>query len=425
MKKKIFYYLLIIIFLLGTFRLLDYLTFAILNKNPNEGVKKYPPNSEFISITSDFVYLSETNSLGIRNDELGEKKNKRILFLGDSFVYGVGVEKEERMTELLSSKLKESNLKFEVINAGVIGTCPRESLALYKDLNPHIKPDYVVLNLYTNDIYESGDDFITVRTREVLFNKKKWLSAIQLVFPKTVNHLVRYYIKSSFINMQADSGSTVRLSEKYDKAKNPSLQKIKLSKKEIETKLNDFLTTTQMFSQLIGITPMTFNFWKEKVGPTILLEASLGRFSAIHVLLGLYEPTYFQQSLNLNGNAEEKFDLLTESIKSLKSETDKNNQKLILTYIPSEFQYDTLKLELGDRLGYVVDKSWLTSKSQLEIALEEFSSSNDIPFFSMTDHFRKNASKKLVWEYDIHWNQNGNKVAAEAILPFLQKSIKE
>ncbi len=425
MRKSLLYYLLIIIFLLCSFRLIDYLVFKFIYKNAIEIANKYPPNSEYISISSDFVYLSEINSWGIRNDELGKKTKPRILFLGDSFIYGVGVEKEERMTEVLSNLLKKSNLEFDIVNAGVIGTCPRDSYILYRDLNAKVSPDFVVLNIYTNDVYESGDNFIAKRAIEVVFEKKKWLYIVKLFFPKTVNHLVHFYLKSTFLTMQADAKNTIHLQEKYNKNKKKTLQKIKLSEKEIESKLNIFLTTTQLLTQIIGISLESFETWKALVGFTILRETALGRFSTIHVLYGLADPLYYKHNLELNDSAKEEFEIMTDAITALKSETEKNNQKLILTYIPSEFQYDSDKQELGVKLGYNVDKTWLTSKSQLEIALEEFSNSKGIPYFSMTEHFRKNSSKKLVWKYDIHWNQNGNIVAAEALSPFLQNIISK
>lgn len=62
----------------------------------------------------------EFNKYGYRGKEFAYERNKkkRIVFIGDSVVEGIGVKPHERFTELLNNKLGNG---FEVINLGVSG----------------------------------------------------------------------------------------------------------------------------------------------------------------------------------------------------------------------------------------------------------------------------------------------------------------
>ena len=73
-------------------------------------------------------YLININSLGLRDREIQIAKapgRKRILFLGDSVVFGTGVDANWRMTEFLERALGD---RCEVVNAGVPGWGPDQEL---------------------------------------------------------------------------------------------------------------------------------------------------------------------------------------------------------------------------------------------------------------------------------------------------------
>lgn len=423
MLKKIFFYFIIVFLLFGIFRFFDYFFFVSLKDMIKESVVKYPPNSEFISTTSDFVYLSETNSLGIRNKELATKTKPRILFFGDSFIYGVGVESENTMVERIAKEFEISNLNYELINAGVIGTCPKQAIELYKDIQEKIQPDVVVLNIYTNDVYESGEDIIARRTREHFIKQRKWIRYLSYVFPRSVDIAIRYYQKKYFGASQSDSLSTIKLSQKYDKLKKQKYQKSLPPKVEMETNLNQFLIATQYMSEHLGIKPDVFLNWKEKVGNEILMEAANGRVSSVHALFGLYDPDYYKDSLEIPDSTQQNLEILIDSIEKFRKQTQNNNQKLILTYIPSELQYDKTKHLLNERLGYHVREDWLLKESPLEQKLSDYAKFKNLPFISLTDEFRNNSGKGLTWPFDIHWNEKGNQVAADALSPFLKSVL--
>src|SRR5437764_7723687 len=74
------------------------------------------PDSEF-TVTAERLIHAKHNGLGLRDIELSASGKPRILFVGDSFVWGNDVEADERFTDLLRKSLPSHG----IINAGVSG----------------------------------------------------------------------------------------------------------------------------------------------------------------------------------------------------------------------------------------------------------------------------------------------------------------
>ena len=89
------------------------------------------------------------NSLGLRNGEIGDKEEEiiRLVVLGDSFVWGYGVEEEDRFTNLIDS----SSPSLEAINMGVCGYSTDQELLLFENKGIALDPDVVLLMFHFND----------------------------------------------------------------------------------------------------------------------------------------------------------------------------------------------------------------------------------------------------------------------------------
>jgi hypothetical protein len=81
------------------------------------------------------------NSLGLRDEEFTLDARPTIMFLGDSFVWGLDSEADERFTELLKPKLPA----YKILAAGVAGYGTDQEYLLLKRLWPKVKPAVVVL----------------------------------------------------------------------------------------------------------------------------------------------------------------------------------------------------------------------------------------------------------------------------------------
>lgn len=117
------------------------------------------PGQRGIYETSESRTFVNINSKGLRDKEYPYKRipgEKRVLVLGDSFTYGLGVNQQEIFTEVLENQLKDT----EVINAGVMGYSTDQELLWFKEEGVKYKPDLVILVVCGNDIPMNNLDFV-------------------------------------------------------------------------------------------------------------------------------------------------------------------------------------------------------------------------------------------------------------------------
>lgn len=99
------------------------------------------------------------NDFGFRdiNHNYKEKNKKRIMFIGDSFCWGYGVNQDKIFVELLRNKLTE----YELFNCGVSGYGTDQEYILLKKYYDIIKPDIVFLIFCCmNDNGENNTNFV-------------------------------------------------------------------------------------------------------------------------------------------------------------------------------------------------------------------------------------------------------------------------
>ncbi|KKU91483.1 MAG: Lipolytic enzyme, G-D-S-L family [Candidatus Jorgensenbacteria bacterium GW2011_GWA1_48_11] len=122
-----------------------------------EVLKKLPAElpAEQFDIGEDY-----TNNIGFRmKDDVGEKKTgeKRILFLGDSFVEADGVSNDERFYSLVQQSLNAAGQSgWRIINGAIQNGSPAQYILQLRKYLPALKPDVVILFLSPNDL---ADDF--------------------------------------------------------------------------------------------------------------------------------------------------------------------------------------------------------------------------------------------------------------------------
>lgn len=115
------------------------------------------PNMRGHVLSEDGVndFLVETNEHGLREDPYRGKEGKQnVLGLGDSFLYGDSVEKEQALMDQIRKRLDEKFAgRFRTINAGVPGySTNQEALYYLLEGEPAFDPDVVILFFYINDV---------------------------------------------------------------------------------------------------------------------------------------------------------------------------------------------------------------------------------------------------------------------------------
>ncbi len=119
----------------------------------NDQLLQYQMTAHFHGIMKTEEYTSEisTNNLHLRNREITGKE--KILVLGDSFTFGVGVNDNQTYPAVLERALKK-----EVINAGVMGYGTDQELLYLKERGLALKPDLLVLGFFIgNDLTDNID----------------------------------------------------------------------------------------------------------------------------------------------------------------------------------------------------------------------------------------------------------------------------
>lgn len=102
-----------------------------------------------------------TNRLGFRDRDFDIRKpptTYRIAILGDSLTYGQGIPKEDRFSELIQRHLNGLDRgSYEVLNFGVPGAETQDEVALLASTVLGTKPNFLLLQWYTNDVQSSED----------------------------------------------------------------------------------------------------------------------------------------------------------------------------------------------------------------------------------------------------------------------------
>lgn len=246
-----------------------------------------------------------SNSDGFRNSrEFGESGDDRqLLMIGDSFVYGLGVSSKDRLTEVLESKLSG----WRIDNLGMCGWGIDLMLRALETFGPKIKPQIVVLAVYTDD------------------------------FPR----LLPQFSGMGF-----------------------NIPKFELRN-----------------GQLVSKPYQLASGWRNS-----------------HLAQAAYE-IYWRKIVNRN-----RYDMNKAILDRINQVTQKLNSKLILLYLPGKGNTE----EDRERRSF----------------LEIWTNSQKIPYLDLHDAFHNAGIKKTYIKNDIHWNENGHRLAASEIANFLVNRIR-
>src|ERR1700759_2472962 len=104
------------------------------------------PNS-VTTVTTAWTIHAAHNSLGFRDIEFNPDGRPVMLFIGDSFVWGVDAEAKQRFTDLLRDRMT----RFLIVNAGVSGYGTDQEYLWLKRIWPNLRPPAVVLLFCTDN----------------------------------------------------------------------------------------------------------------------------------------------------------------------------------------------------------------------------------------------------------------------------------
>lgn len=118
------------------------------------------------------AYHIRTNSHGFRDYEYSKNKpknTKRILVLGNSIVFGHGVELNETYSKVLERKLnnRSSDKKYQVLNFGVPDYNIAQKVELFEERGLYFDPDLIILHYLGDDIVK-WDEFEELQNESIV-----------------------------------------------------------------------------------------------------------------------------------------------------------------------------------------------------------------------------------------------------------------
>jgi lysophospholipase L1-like esterase len=141
------------------------------------------------------------NSLGLRGEEVRPEKppgTYRILGLGDSITFGVGVRDSDTFLRQLQARLNSNapeGRRFEALNAGVQGYNTRDQAACLEFRWLELRPDLVLVFFYINDAYDDTAILNMGQELDVHAKKPSGLARYSRV-ADMVQHKYRSYTQS-------------------------------------------------------------------------------------------------------------------------------------------------------------------------------------------------------------------------------------
>lgn len=359
----------------------------------------HPANFKEARKNIEFDYKFETNDQGLRYKNLPMTKGEgetRVFLLGDSFTEGLGVEASQTFVALLEQHFRnEPGYDMHFINGGMAGTGPFQYWRVFQNIGLKYDPDVVLVCLYANDISNMPDNL----SRDDLYrrvdkqDRRGILKYLHQLFPRIYTIL-----------------SKVRRELIY----------------RSRTRVSDIVTSVSKKARKMGISEERIQHWNRALPDNLVDAANRGEFNASLLSIGLLQPRYYTDALDINTQiAEKKYNAIILVLNELLQKTSQERVKLAVLFIPTRFQYDPVAYQSTQPLiitGARFNKQWLSRESEFQVRIARWAADNSVPFLDLTPVFRQaiRFNSPLNWRLDGHWNANGHAVASRAIANWIE-----
>lgn len=347
-----------------------------------------------------FVDLG-VDSLFFRDDGINFGRKKTLLAVGDSFVWGLGVD----LNQIFTHVIEEMDKDLKVINGGMPGFGPAQYTRVMKRfLKNHVNFDGVLYCFF------SGNDI----SYEYKF--KEWSEKIR-----------RFPTLAPPTEMRWDLVSYKAIEYELSKRISRSNTGIEKSYRGfIKDFFNDWFASYRLLSGLSGlltkhsgIQSSKDSWYIFKENPTV--KATNGQKIKLNTeyINEAAGETLSQSRLDYETIHQLNFPLAIESIVEAKNICDSLNKTFYLVYVPSKEEV------YADALCSILEEPLRTQvrgkMNHLHQAVLDACKSRHIRVIDLYDEFirREKQGDQLYYSIDSHFNKNGHKLAAEAILAYI------
>lgn len=128
------------------------------------------------------TYKVRTNEKGLRETSFSQSPPPdvtRVLVIGDSFTFGVGVNRSDVWVERLEERVSEQDDRYQFINAGTPGTGMRDYYLFLKHRGLRYNPDILVVAITNGDwISREAEHRMFTRTRQRIRGRYRNMSQL-------------------------------------------------------------------------------------------------------------------------------------------------------------------------------------------------------------------------------------------------------
>jgi hypothetical protein len=360
----------------------------------------YPPFfKEVRKSFNEYDYEFSANSQGLRYKEISLAKetpeDKRVLFLGDSYVEGRGVDYDDIFTTVLESYYTSAGQRVSFINGGLSGTAPFRQMQVLFHIGLKYNIDGVVLCIFPNDVIgtPANADFEP--------------RILQTAEPDGLAGAIHFFVPRLYSLVASIAENP------------PSLQ---------STRKRDVVKIATREARKRGIPEREIEDWKSRIPRDLLEAANRFEFNGSILTWGLFDPDVWSTCLDIDSDiAKLRWQNLKKCIQFIYDECHKRGIRFALVYIPTGEQYVKEFHEVPRPMaicGVKVEERWLTETSALQEELARWAESAGVPYLDLTEEFRTKYAEhgeKIVYPLDTHWTAVGHRIAADAIRAWLDE----
>jgi len=366
---------------------------------PDPGFRSlvYPPHVEAFYDTYEFQFTARTNNLGLRGPDLPLERGtaRRVLFLGDSYTFGWGVDNDEVWVRQVERALRERGRDVELANAGSPGMRPRQYAEFAEELVPVLRPELVVVGLLQGDDLRQSDADLNAPAGPAL-EPPGWRAAIRRFVP----HLVEWVSRERQQRAAA-------LSERSRGRWNLVTQ----SWKDHAQRAFDALDAKGR-ARFAAIDPAVQQaFLAGKLNPYLMLGFAL-KLPPAEAELDLASPLM-----------QRRIATVAPHLARLRRAAEQVGGRVIGLSIPHAMYASPESWEALRKLGRPSDPTELTTDVPDRATLMACKSAG-VECFAITEPFRERARQApLFYPIDTHLNTAGNRVLAELVTPLIEDAL--
>lgn len=328
------------------------------------GIALRPGATRLLVSGGAYTARDRINSLGTRGPlppVKPEAGRRRILVLGDSFVYGQGVPVDDALPSVLQEKLQGP----EVINAGIPGYTLGQEYVFYREVLRDLDPDLVLVGFFMNDLDET-------RTLDV----RRTPRGVPLVY-----------------SLQADA----------------PLRKERRSPSGIRSRLSTWLRSRSLLYTIA-----------RKRLDQLRVRQPHGEAPAGDD--GPPEPPSYMHIFETDPSPDtiERWEQAWNTLDALQELVARDGGRMLVFYIPATWQISDQAM--SEWASYYGRDPAALDRGMPQAMLERWARRSGGLFVDLLPHFERHSGGDLYFPYDLHWTPGGHAVAAEALRVALREA---